>query len=134
MKYKMVLQLNRIDEDMVEIYQINKDKEGWLMAIAHRDNFEEIYFEKNKVYESELIINNQASDELNKVKDITWYLEDELWRKENTESSIELKSRTIKITLTQDVIDMLEKLLYFDTIPEEYKKLLKSILNEEKIK
>ena len=128
----MVLQLNRIDEDMVEIYQINKDKEGWLMAIAHRDNFEEIYFEKNKVYESELIINNQASDELNKVKDITWYLEDELWRKENTESSIELKSRTIKITLTQDVIDMLEKLLYFDTIPEEYKKLLKSILNEEK--
>ena len=132
MKYKMVLQLNRIDEDMVEIYQINKDKEGWLMAIAHRDNFEEIYFEKNKVYESELIINNQASDELNKVKDITWYLEDELWRKENTESSIELKSRTIKITLTQDVIDMLEKLLYFDTIPEEYKKLLKSILNEEK--
>jgi len=132
MKYKMVLQLNKIDEDKVEIYQINKDKEGWLMAIAHRDNFEEIYFEKNKVYESELIINNQASDELNKVKDITWYLEDELWRKENTESSIELKSRTIKITLTQDVIDMLEKLLYFDTIPEEYKKLLKSILNEEK--
>ena len=128
----MVLQLNKIDEDKVEIYQINKDKEGWLMAIAHRDNFEEIYFEKNKVYESELIINNQASDELNKVKDITWYLEDELWRKENTESSIELKSRTIKITLTQDVIDMLEKLLYFDTIPEEYKKLLKSILNEEK--
>ena len=89
MKYKMVLQLNKIDEDKVEIYQINKDKEGWLMAIAHRDNFEEIYFEKNKVYESELIINNQASDELNKVKDITWYLEDELWIKENANRSLE---------------------------------------------